>query len=236
MIIGFSTGSFWKFIEPISKEAIKLNEKLGANAIELHAGSLERIEKLQTIEKTDLSRYKYVSIHAPADMDYINSDKTKQILKKIESACQKLPIDAVTFHPDTIKDRDVLLQYTIPYAFENMDEQKEFGQTADDIEIILNKGYKFVFDVNHIMTIDLTLKKANSFIPKFNSQLTHVHFSGMLEKEGMKNHHAIFETKQNELFKITPNAPIIIESQLEPEQGELIDIAEKELNYIKTHL
>jgi len=59
MLLGFSTGAFNKFVNPISKEAILLCKKIGCNAVELGCGEgRERVYLLKNITKRDLQIFK----------------------------------------------------------------------------------------------------------------------------------------------------------------------------------
>lgn len=225
--LGFGTGCFWKFMNPVSEEAILFVKETGATAIELSATTLERIEHLSCIEPKQLNSFSYVSIHAPS-----LEENTTYILEKLEEACKRLPIQAVTIHPDTVTDWNILKKYTIPFAVENMDVRKSFGKYPQDFH---QHNYPIVFDVNHINTIDTSLALGKEFLQQFEERIIHIHFSGMKEKDGFLNHHPIFLTQQDQFFSITPQKPIIIESEFD-ETENIAQDARKELHYIQEKL
>lgn len=204
--IGFSTGAFWKYFFPGSKEVVDFIKDLGCDAIELSATTEKRITSLLE-ENLDLSSFTYISAHGPG----LQLGKDEHLATLLKKLCKKYPIQTVTFHPDKT---GVALTTGLPAAFENMDRRKQFGKRVADFNGLI-PPHGFVLDVNHIMTIDPTLKLADEF-KQLYPHMCHIHASGMKEKDGFLNHHPIFLTQQNELFSIIPdNTPIIIESEFD---------------------
>ena len=76
MFLGFSTGDFHSFLDPISKKAIQIVRDLGCNAIQLNCSKIERVAYLNKIDTKDLKNFKHVSLHAP-DLVSLNNSQTK---------------------------------------------------------------------------------------------------------------------------------------------------------------
>src|SRR3989344_8061475 len=101
MLLGFSSGATYKFIEPISVEAIDYFKKIGCNAIEINSIEKFGLESLNKISKSHLESFEFISMHSPTlTFEYKNNDETKYVLEKIETAHKKLNFDLVIFHPD----------------------------------------------------------------------------------------------------------------------------------------
>ncbi|MFH1427769.1 MAG: hypothetical protein ABIG60_04565 [Patescibacteria group bacterium] len=231
ILLGFSTGFFYKFGQPMSREAILLCKKLGCQAIELCGVLPERINLLKNIKKNDLHKFKYISLHSSGLMKYKNNNKTKSMLDIIQEAHDKLNFNCVIIHPDLIEDWAVFKNYTFPLAVENMDRLKKSGKTPRSFKKILaNKKIKLVLDLNHCYTIDKSMKLAEKFYHNFKKQICEIHLSGYKNKNEL--HVPLFKTKQNIILRAVKNdLPIIIESTCE----NIIE-AQKEYNYIKNYL
>jgi len=220
------------------KELIKfLRESLefSDEAVELSLTRIEKIGDSITDEAISLlSRFKYKSIHLPVlnKNEFINyPDKSiEKQLKIIDGIIEKIPIDTVLIHPNQVEDFEwVVSRYGSLLAFENMDIQKNFRSVKEMTELF--KKYptaKWVFDVNHVYTIDQTMNLANDFFNALNKKLTHYHLSGY---GGF--HDALSISQEDIILKgiKTLNFPII-------DEGNLLEknILEKEYNYVLERL
>ncbi|MFH1427317.1 MAG: hypothetical protein ABIG60_02195 [Patescibacteria group bacterium] len=232
MLLGFSTGFFYKFGQPMSREAILICKKLGCKAIELCGVMPERINLLKNIKKIYLQNFKYISLHSSGLMKYKNNKKTKLMLEIIQEAHNRLNFNCVIIHSDLIEDWTVFKNYTFPIAVENMDLMKKSGKTPRSFKKILaNEKIKLVLDLNHCYTNDKSMKLAEEFYHNFKNQICEIHLSGYKDKNNL--HVPLLKTKQIKILKAIPdkNMPIIIESACE----NIIE-AEKEYNYIKNYL
>ena len=184
---------------------------MGANAIELSVIDSSNLEKLETLSKYVLKPFAFRSIHMPTNIYYKNNKDTKELLKRIEYISRNLNISNVVLHPDTIQSLKIFEEYDVPFSIENMDRRKKFGKDINEIRYILeNTNFRFVLDINHIYTIDKSLKLAEHFIEEFMDKIVEIHLSGCENY----SHVALLKTKQKELIeKIKSlNKPIIIES------------------------
>jgi len=236
MLLGFQTGVLYKFVQPTSKEVIRVCQELGGNAIELNASRIERINFLKQITKSDIKGFKYISIHGPRSefMDSRSAPEQKKILGIFQSAYERLHYNCLIFHPGEwlIKKGSILKKYSLPVAIENMDWRNKFGISVKDIHKILrNTDFKFVLDLNHCYTHDKTMKLAQDFYNNFKDRISHFHLSGF---GGSKNDHIpLYKTKQLEIIKAIPNLdlPIMLESVCKN-----IEEAKKEIEYVRSVL
>lgn len=238
MILGFSTGCFYRWCEPISKEAVLIVRSLGVNAIELMAGYPKRVDSLHLITKEDVADFAYVSLHAPSRMKYTSNEETKRVLSIIENWCKQVKPQTVVFHPDTIDDWDILSEYEIPYAFENMDATKTVGIIPSQMSEILAKDKTFhaLLDIQHVYTHDTEMKQTKEFVKCMGDKLGEIHLSA--QEDESCAHGALHLTSQDiilhktkEILSTKPHTPIIIESVLDSKEA-----MEKELLYVKRFL
>jgi len=239
--IGFSTGCLYKNMNPISKRAVEMIVSTGCNIIELGAGEKSRIYELSSIDKSDLSQFEYVSLHAPDDLIYDNNEETLEILKKISENHARLNFDCVVIHPDAVADWSVFDVFDLPIAFENVDEWKDFGKSAQDIKKVFGFGdYGMICDLTHAHTIDSSTKLARDLQKEFTERICHIHLSGYHCFGGdSQKHYPLYLTKQRELLDaVILDRPIVIESVLpkciEGDEVEYMkDSLAKELGYVK---
>jgi len=143
------------------------------------------------LDQEDIDRIKqfdFVSIHAPALISedpkiWIKYPSTEGniAIEKLLKVAQQIDANAILFHPDLIEDFDWLnKQIGDLLVFENMDAGKSFGKTIDDLKNIFNRSpqAKWVCDVNHIYTMDNTMKLAEEFHNQFQNKLSYYHLSG----------------------------------------------------------
>ena len=230
MLFGFSTGALHQYLD--TKGALQVIKKLGCPAVELGFVKKSRIEQgwLESITKNDLSGFKYVSFHAPK-MYYEDNDETREIFHLIEQINNLRSLDLVLFHPDNVVDIEVFKKVSFPVGFENMDRQKPFGKTPEDIKKLLdsNPTFHFVLDVNHIKSNDPTMKLADDFYSQLNSKIIQYHVSGLGSDYP---HIPLFQTKELDIISAIRDTgkPIICESRLSP------DTIKKEKEYITKNL
>jgi sugar phosphate isomerase/epimerase len=151
----------------------------GWRFIELTAGTEDRLESLVLFleqRRDSLDCFERVSIHAP-----ITPDVTAVAEKLVALAWE---FDTVV-HPDAYREEQSLLRLGARVVFENMDNQKSFGQNALDIRSIFDAFPEagFCLDVAHVWTNDSTLRLAHQLIDCFGQRLRQVHVSG-IEPDG----------------------------------------------------
>lgn len=230
MRLGFSVGALHKTnIKPMSAEAFSLLRDLGCNIIELSIITTQRIASLQKMTRADLAGFEYVSLHAPAgNFVYDNGPAARAVLAVMSNAHRKIHFDAIVIHPDRVKDWTLFETTKLPWAFENMDDRKNYGKTvADMAEVFDRLPARLVLDTQHTYMNDRSMRLAAELQAAFGPKISHVHISGN-RPESL--HCPLFETGQDEIIQAIVNKqlPIIIE-------GAVIDPADlgREYDYIK---
>jgi hypothetical protein len=221
-LIGFSTGFLWHTYSRASKTVIRECRDMGCNAIALHC-PIEEFYLMDMLEQDDLKDFDFVSFHSPCGIENLN------ILNRIQGFHNKLQFDAVTIHPNEIRNWNDLKSYNIPFSIENMDEKKKIGRTLESMKKIMSQNdYNVTLDINHCYVNDPTLKLAEDLWDEFKGRISHFHLSGY-----EKSHDPLIVTKQTSFIDFMKNKdrPIIIESVCKD-----LNQAKKEFNYIVNHL
>lgn len=230
MLLGFSTGALARYMD--TKQALHVIKKIGCQAIELGFVRKQRVEDgwMEAITKEDLEDFKYVSLHAPK-MYYGDNEETRNIFNQIEQINKLRSLDLVVFHPDNVVNIEVFKKVSFPIGFENMDSQKPFGKTVDDLEKILNNDSSFglVLDTNHIKSNDPSMKTVNEFYSRLGNKIAQYHISGLGSDFP---HIPLFQTQEVDILKAVRDLskPIICESRLIP------DNIRREKEFIENYL
>ncbi|HUV46815.1 MAG TPA: hypothetical protein VMW29_01645 [Candidatus Bathyarchaeia archaeon] len=176
--LGYSTGGK----KNISlKTRIKKILEIENHALEVNFIREERLKEKIDRETLDLiKKFKYISFHAPALEVFYPSKKTEWIIEELKQIIPVIRPDVLVFHPDNVKDFNWLnKQFGKLLAFENMDSRKKFGKTIKDLTQVFKKSpqAKFVFDINHLYTVNPKLDLADKFYITFKKRLCHYHLS-----------------------------------------------------------
>lgn len=225
MILGFSTGTIHVAdIHPISPEVLSLIARAKGTAVEFHADTAEGLRAFKYITKDDLAGFERLSLHAPGRQKY-----TRDMLDIFQEAHNKLGFSCVVLHPHLVTDWSLFEPYAFPIAVENMDKQKPFGASLEDMENVFDDiDAKMVLDLNHCFTLDSSMQLAHDLYKRFSDRIVEIHISGY-----DKLHEPLYLTKQIEIIKAIPdkNLPIIIESVFNSP-----DELQQEFDYITQNL
>ena len=234
-MVGFSTGTLYPNIQPLSDEAIELCKLNQTGAIEIACLRNSQIPLLWGLNLVPLKSFAHVSIHMPTDIKYVNDAKSERSVELLKEFCKQHNkiFRCAVFHSDTILDWNILLNFSkiTTVAIENMDNRKSNFRNMKDIQKILSRypEIKLVFDINHWISNGNTIKSAYNFIETFKNHIIEVHISGYWHY-----HEPILKTLQFELIeviaKLPPTIPVIIESVIKPQE------IKKEYNLIKNLL
>lgn len=234
--IGFTTGSLYLTKIPFD-DRIKLYNSLGASAIELSFSTPSHLLNYNLTEYAIklINKYKYVSMHAPwIDVKYNSNETSKEVIKKLEYLCKKLPIKGVVLHPDIIYDFKILEKSGLPFLLENMDKRKLFGTHPYQFKEFRRKyDFGFVLDVQHAYEQDSTMQLAKELLVIIGNRLGHLHISG----NSKSKNHALVHSADNKdnitkLLKLEINAPKILEGII---TGNIEEEIKEELKYIKKY-
>lgn len=206
--LGFSTGAI--ALSDFNK-ALSILKSTTANAIELSALRRFELDPLAAAVKSlDLSKYSYVSVHAPSRFE---ADDEMQVVKLLEVfASNEWPI---VLHPDAIHDYSLWRHFGKLLLVENMDKRKSFGRSCLELDIIFDNlpDARFCFDIAHSRQFDCTMNEALITLDKYNSIITQIHIS---EVDQSCRHNKISEAAISDYNKIAHLIPqdtsVIIET------------------------
>lgn len=223
--IGFSTGALAKgdFDRGLELQADE------CTAVELSALRESEIDALvEAIPKLDLSRFQFISFHAPSSLEALSEEELVRKLKKI-----KQYVHGIVVHPDVINDVSVWRELGDKVVLENMDQRKPIGRTADELRPFFEAlpEAKFCLDMGHALQVDPTQTVTFELLKEFASRLVELHIS---EVDTFSKHVAI-SASAGAAFRrlaslIPPDVPVIIESVIPA------DAMESEITIVKDAL
>jgi hypothetical protein len=209
--IGFSTGAL---ALGDFRAALRLLEAHPVKAVELSAlRDTELATLMSALPSLALSSYEYVSVHAPSRFTTMSEQRVADLL----TVCIEQKTHVV-LHPDVIKDRGCWTQFGNLLCIENMDNRKRAGRTADELDPFFNEFVDagFCFDIAHVRQVDGTMTEAHEMLRRFGSRIVQVHLS---EIDATGHHYGLsvasVRAARRIAERISPNVPVIIESQVE---------------------
>jgi hypothetical protein len=212
MFIGYSTGSIAK---NDFRLALQILAKEPIEAIEVSALREHEIYPLfDVIDELDLSRYNYVSFHAPSKLTNISED---ELIGQLTKLLQKnWPI---VVHPDIIQDYSKWRALGHHVCIENMDKRKPCGRTADDLEFIFQQlpAATFCLDVAHARQVDPTMSQCYQMLMNFSNRLTQVHLSDVTsDSKHVPLNIQAMHAYERIIRHIPGGIPVILESPIFP--------------------
>lgn len=129
----------------------------------------------------------YNTIHGVYDKERgMNIEEEKKWYKRLEAK-------NIVYHPDAVSADflKMLLDNFETVSVENMDNQKKFGGTVEDLEKTFEEypNLKMTLDINHSATPEVTGKMIDSF----ESRIIEIHCSGVNFKGDKKRENALTE-------------------------------------------
>jgi hypothetical protein len=170
-LIGFSTGAIalGNF-----DRALLLLRSTSMTALELSALRLSELPSLiAALPRLDLTKYEYVSFHAPSRFLPIEEDSVVQLLQSVPTAWP------IIVHPDTIHDSTKWEPFGRQLAIENMDRRKSFGRSADELKhwFDLLPQARLCLDLAHVHQFDRTMTEAYRILRSFGDRVCQLHVS-----------------------------------------------------------
>jgi len=214
-LIGFSTGALAK---GDFRKGIELQERNNLRAVELSALREQELEPLvEAISTLDVSRFAYLSFHAPGKLKAVNEERVIECLATLPD---QWPI---IVHPEIILTPRLWIPLGARVCIENMDSRKTSGRTADEMRSLFDllPEASFCLDVGHARQIDPTMTIALMMLRQFGGRLRQVHVSEV----GPNGEHMSIGTLATIAFRriaghIPEDCPLIIESVIRPDQME----------------
>jgi hypothetical protein len=205
--IGFSTGAlaFGDF-----RKALTLLSAEPCPAVELSAlRDVELPTLMAAVDNLEISRYRYVSVHAPSKFRTMKeADIAKALLPCIDRGWP------VILHPDAIGDHGYWRDFGRLICLENMDKRKASGRTADELarHFDLLPEASLCLDLGHARQVDPTFGIARQILRRYGNRLTQMHLSEL----DATCHHARLSMATvwavREIASQIPDAPVILES------------------------
>ena len=167
--------------------------KVSSFAVELSALSGDELPGLvrYLLRKPRLP-FRYVSVHAPVKHQGLEESALVQQLAELP-----VWVRSIVAHPDGISAAGAFRPLGTRLVLENMDDRKNTGRTADEIEAFFKKlpDAGFCLDVAHAWSIDPTMAVAHELLDRFRSRLRHVHLSSLSD-----GHHFPVASDDESLF------------------------------------
>lgn len=212
--LGFSTGAL-----ALSdfRGALEMLGSQPVNAVELSAiREPELIPLLRSLSDLALSRFSYISIHAPSQF---SPDAEGWIFQELyDNKSKGWPI---IVHPDTLNfDPDWRLLGP-QLCIENMDKRKPIGRTVRELDLLFERfpDASFCFDIGHARQVDTSMIEAYKMLKKFRHRLRQIHVSEVnsRNKHDRLSFISIMDF-QEVAHMIPPDIPVIIESIVSGDQ------------------
>jgi hypothetical protein len=214
--IGFSTGALAR---SDFRTALAMLADKSVDAIELSA--LRQDELLPLVEQLDhlsLSRFQYISFHAPSSMDRSFEPIALGLLGQV--AARNWPI---IVHPDAIHTPAEWRRFGDSLYVENMDKRKPIGQTAEDLARIFETlpNASLCFDIGHARQVDPSMSEASTILRVFRDKIKQLHVS---EVNTQSKHDCLSLVSMIAFQRVShllPQAvPVILESRVEESEIE----------------
>lgn len=171
---------------------------------------------LAALPRLDLTRYSYISFHAPSNFSEEEESWITNIL--FEIVPKEWPI---VIHPDAIYDFKQWVRFGSRIAIENMDRRKPIGRTASELQDLFNllPEALLCFDIGHARQCDASMTEAFLILSRFAEKLVQVHIS---EVNSASQHDAISHGAKlafQQIAGLIPQTvPIIVESRVQASQ------------------
>ncbi|TGU74809.1 hypothetical protein E4633_04940 [Geomonas terrae] len=208
--IGFSTGSLTL---GDFKRALTWLDKSSATAVELSALRRHELDPMViSMNSLNLSKYSFVSVHAPSNFHKDDEDQVIHLLLNFKQKGWPIVV-----HPDAIYDFSKWRCFKNFLMLENMDKRKPTGRNVFELQEIFDilPDAALCFDLAHARQYDASMTEAYLIAKAFSRRISQVHISEV----GTQSSHTRLSpsaiSAYREISSLIPsNVPIIIESQV----------------------
>jgi hypothetical protein len=225
--IGFSTGAIAK---GDFRRALEVLSTTDIRVVELSALRLHELKPLcDALATLDLSKYEFVSLHAPSSFSPSEEAEVVRLLKTV--IVNGYP---VVVHPDVIYDSRLWQTFGDLLLVENMDQRKGKGRTSRELIPIFDclPNAKMCFDAGHAGSVDSSMSEAFVILKTFAERIAEIHLSSV----DSIGHHESFTFAAINAFReianlIPENVPVILESPVDADQiGAEVSLADRILS------
>ncbi len=230
--IGFSTGAL--ALGDFNK-ALRWLQDTRVSAVELSALRKEELEPLaQALKKIKLSKFKFVSVHAPSKYEPHEERKIVRLLSNFVN--RGWPI---ILHPDSVHSWALWREFGSLLFIENMDNRKPIARNVAELEQIFDRvpDAKLCLDIGHAHQQDSSLKNALLIIERYKSLLGQIHISEV----GSRSQHLRISSQtmrdfQKVASRIPAHVPVILETPVgKKEMEHELKVAERSLATASLH-
>lgn len=210
--LGFSTGALAKgdFVRGLALQ----RSCAQIRAVELSALRDRELPPLvEAARSLDLTRFEYVSFHAPSKLTSLDERRVFDLLSSLPEAWP------IIVHPEILLTPSLWKSLGARLCIENMDNRKTLGRTAAELRELfrLFPEATFCLDVGHARQIDPTMAVALLMLIEFGPRLRQLHVSDV----GPHGEHQPLGTLARWAFahvahRVPPSCPLIIESVIPP--------------------
>jgi hypothetical protein len=144
-------------------------------AVELSALRMHELPKLAAAcDSIDVSKYEYVSVHAPSRFSEAEEQEAVALLRQF--VAYRWPI---ILHPDAIHRSDRWLEFGDLLCIENMDKRKTTGRSVAELRTFFDRlpDARFCFDIAHARQVDSSMTEAYMLLKAFSDRLRQIHIS-----------------------------------------------------------
>lgn len=206
--IGFSTGAL---AYADFRRGLAILQSKHTKIVELSALRENELAPLiGALNSLDLSRFTYISVHAPSRYEPSHERQIIDLLKNV--ADRRWPI---ILHPDTVHDFSAWSVFRDFLFIENMDKRNQTGRTAQELSAIFAKlpHAGLCFDLGHCRQVDPTMNEAYLILRDFGTRLKQLHVS---EVNSRSTHDPLSGVSIGAFGKIShlipEHVPVILES------------------------
>jgi len=206
--IGFSTGAL---AYADFRRGLDILESTHTRVVELSALRENELAPLiEALGSLDLSRFTYISVHAPSRYEPSHEMEIINLLKNV--ANRRWPI---IIHPDAVHDFTAWDVFRDLVFVENMDKRNQTGRTAQELSAIFAKlpHAGLCFDLGHCRQVDPTMNEAYLILRDLGTRLKQLHVS---EVNSRSTHDPLSGASIGAFEKIAhlipEHVPVILES------------------------
>ncbi|XXT21858.1 hypothetical protein WME94_09890 [Sorangium sp. So ce429] len=210
--MGYSTGAL--ALSDVER-ALSMLEGSSATAVELSALRISELKPLlRLLGSLDLSRFDYVSFHAPSRFDAAEERVVADAMAEVAALGW-----LIVLHPDTLHDLGAWRQLGGLLAIENMDKRKRTGRTVEELGAFFDAlpEASFCFDIGHAHQVDRTMTEAHFLVKQHRARLKQLHVS---EVNAGSRHDALSQSAAQAFQRVAAQVPseaaLILEAPASP--------------------